>query len=110
MTDSPQSSNRTSVAVLGTGSMGAPIARNLLGAGFAVSGLAWVAFAGLVSYRIISSLTDLEYWAVASRIYDVRQAKRLFGLIGFFGCPRWYSTRIAFCWPDFRTISRSHKL
>ena len=50
--------------------------------GFAISGMAWVAFAGLVSYRIISSLTDLEYWAVASRIYDVRQAKRLFGLIG----------------------------
>ena len=50
--------------------------------GLAVSGLAWVAFAGLVSYRIVSSLTDLEYWAVASRIYDVRQAKRLFGLVG----------------------------
>ncbi len=50
--------------------------------GFAVSGVAWVAFAGLVSYRVLSSLTDLEYWAVASRIYDVRQAKRLFGLIG----------------------------
>lgn len=50
--------------------------------GFALSSLAWVAFAGLVSYRIISSLTDLEYWAVASRIYDVRQAKRLFGLVG----------------------------
>jgi CRP-like cAMP-binding protein/ATP/ADP translocase len=50
--------------------------------GFAVSNVAFVAFAGLVSYRIISSLTDLEYWAVASRIYDVRQAKRLFGLVG----------------------------
>ena len=50
--------------------------------GFAVSTVAWVAFAGLVSYRIISSLTDLEYWAVASRIYDVRQAKRLFGFVG----------------------------
>jgi 3-hydroxyisobutyrate dehydrogenase len=37
MTDSPQNSNRTTVAVLGTGSMGAPIARNLLAAGFAVS-------------------------------------------------------------------------
>jgi hypothetical protein len=51
-------------------------------AGLLLSSVAWVAFAGLVSYRIISSLTDLEYWAVASRIYDVRQAKRLFGLIG----------------------------
>ena len=50
--------------------------------GLAVSSLPWVAFAALVSYRIMSSLTDLEYWAVASRIYDVRQAKRLFGLIG----------------------------
>lgn len=50
--------------------------------GFFASTMAWIAFGGLVSYRIISSLTDLEYWAVASRIYDVRQAKRLFGFIG----------------------------
>ncbi|HEY8075680.1 MAG TPA: Npt1/Npt2 family nucleotide transporter, partial [Labilithrix sp.] len=54
----------------------------VLRAGFALSTAASVAFAGLVSYRIVSSLTDLEYWAVASRIYDVRQAKRLFGLVG----------------------------
>lgn len=50
--------------------------------GLAVSSLRWIAFAALVAYRIVSSLTDLEYWAVASRMYDVRQAKRLFGLIG----------------------------
>jgi len=37
MTDAPQNSDQTTVAVLGTGSMGAPIARNLLAAGFAVS-------------------------------------------------------------------------
>jgi 3-hydroxyisobutyrate dehydrogenase len=37
MTSSPQSSTQTTVAVLGTGSMGAPIARNLLAAGFPVS-------------------------------------------------------------------------
>ena len=37
MTSSPQSSDATTVAVLGTGSMGAPIARNLLAAGFPVS-------------------------------------------------------------------------
>ena len=36
----------------------------------------------LVFYRVISALTDLEYWAVATRLYDVRQAKRLFGVIG----------------------------
>ena len=37
MTGTQQSSNRTTVAVLGTGSMGAPMARNLLAAGFPVS-------------------------------------------------------------------------
>jgi 3-hydroxyisobutyrate dehydrogenase len=37
MTSSPQDSNQTTVAVLGTGSMGAPIARNLLATGFPVS-------------------------------------------------------------------------
>jgi 3-hydroxyisobutyrate dehydrogenase len=37
MTSSEQDSNRITVAVLGTGSMGAPIARNLLAAGFPVS-------------------------------------------------------------------------
>jgi 3-hydroxyisobutyrate dehydrogenase len=37
MTSSPQDSNASTVAVLGTGSMGAPIARNLLAAGFPVS-------------------------------------------------------------------------
>lgn len=37
MTSSPQSPTATTVAVLGTGSMGAPIARNLLAAGFPVS-------------------------------------------------------------------------
>jgi hypothetical protein len=50
--------------------------------GFAVSNASWVVFGGLVWYRVLSSLTDLEYWAVASRIYDIGQAKRLFGLIG----------------------------
>ena len=39
-------------------------------------------FAVLVWYRVISILTDLEYWAVAARMYDVRQAKRLYPFIG----------------------------
>ena len=39
-------------------------------------------FAILVWYRVISILTDLEYWAVATRLYDVRQAKRLYPFIG----------------------------
>lgn len=51
-------------------------------AGLAVSDAAWLVFGALVWYRVLSILTDLEYWAVAARIYDVRQAKRLFGLVG----------------------------
>jgi HEAT repeat protein len=50
--------------------------------GLGVSGAAWLYFLLLVWYRALSILTDLEYWAVAARLYDVRQAKRLFGLIG----------------------------
>lgn len=51
------------------------------------AGIAWtdsaaMVFGLLVFYRVVSILTDLEYWAVAARLYDVRQAKRLFGFIG----------------------------
>jgi len=54
----------------------------LLRAGLQVSSAGAIVFALLVFYRILSALTDLEYWAVAGRLYDVRQAKRLYGLIG----------------------------
>ena len=50
--------------------------------GLALTSAAWLVFGGLVWYRVVAILTDLEYWAVANRVYDVRQAKRLFGLIG----------------------------
>ena len=50
--------------------------------GLALSGAGALVFFLLVFYRVLSVLTDLEYWAVAGRLYDVRQAKRLFGLIG----------------------------
>ena len=53
-----------------------------LRAGLALTGAASLVFGLLVFYRILSALTDLEYWAVATRLYDVRQAKRLFGLVG----------------------------
>ncbi|MEO8500995.1 MAG: Npt1/Npt2 family nucleotide transporter [Vicinamibacteria bacterium] len=39
-------------------------------------------FFAMVFYRVLSIMTDLEYWAVAGRMYDLRQAKRLFGFIG----------------------------
>ncbi len=50
--------------------------------GLGMSGAAWLTFLLLVWYRALSILTDLEYWAVAARLYDVRQAKRLFGIVG----------------------------
>lgn len=54
----------------------------LLRAGLTLTSAPWLVFALLVWYRAVSALTDLEYWAVATRLYDVRQAKRLFGLVG----------------------------
>ena len=51
-------------------------------AGLTFSGAAWLVFGVFLWYRVLSILTDLEYWAVAARLYDVRQSKRLFGLIG----------------------------
>lgn len=53
-----------------------------LRAGIGLTAAAAVPFALMVWYRVLSILTDLEYWAVATRLYDVRQAKRLFGVIG----------------------------
>jgi len=50
--------------------------------GLGLSAAAWLVFLLLVWYRALSILTDLEYWAVAARLYDVRQAKRLFGIVG----------------------------
>ncbi len=53
-----------------------------LRAGLALVDAGALVFGLLVFYRVLSALTDLEYWAVATRLYDVRQAKRLFGLVG----------------------------
>lgn len=41
-----------------------------------------MAFAMLVAYRIVYLLANLEFWGFASLIFNVRQSKRLFGLIG----------------------------
>lgn len=53
-----------------------------LRASLAWSQAGWLFFGLLVWYRAVSTLTDLEYWALATRLYDVGQAKRLYGLIG----------------------------
>jgi hypothetical protein len=53
-----------------------------LGGALAVTRAAWLCFVLFVFSRVLSILTDLEYWATAARLYNVRQAKRLFGLVG----------------------------
>lgn len=47
-----------------------------------ISEASWILFAGMLWYRVISMLIDFEFSSAAGRIFDVRQAKRLFGLVG----------------------------
>ncbi len=42
----------------------------------------WLVFALPVWFQIIANLTALALWTLAARLLDVRQGKRLFGLIG----------------------------
>jgi|GEM_PF-1660093 len=75
--------NRLSFAALMTGTLVSllVVVSALRGALFFTQAAALFFFA-MVFYRVLSILTDLEYWAVAGRLYDLRQAKRLFGFIG----------------------------
>jgi hypothetical protein len=54
----------------------------ILRLGLGLGEVGWLIFTMMIAYRLLSMLTDLEYWAVAARLYDVRQSKRLFGLVG----------------------------
>jgi AAA family ATP:ADP antiporter len=42
----------------------------------------WLIFALPIYYEVLWTLTNLEFWNLAGRLLNVRQAKRLFGLIG----------------------------
>lgn len=42
---------------------------------------AWLVFSLLVLYRISHTLMNFSYWNLAGYLFDVRQSKRLFGLI-----------------------------
>jgi ATP/ADP translocase/HEAT repeat protein len=42
----------------------------------------WPAFLLAVGFEVIWVLTSLEFWALAGRSFNVRQGKRLFGLVG----------------------------
>jgi HEAT repeat protein len=43
--------------------------------------LAWIPIALYIWYQVISRQIDTEFWGLSSIIFDVRQAKRLYGLI-----------------------------
>ena len=50
--------------------------------GLWVSDSQWLAFALLFWLRMFLILASLEFWGLAGRLYNVRQGKRLFSLIG----------------------------
>lgn len=50
--------------------------------GLALTNGPWVAFALPILFQIVVSLGNIAYWTLAGRVVNVRQAKRLFGLLG----------------------------
>lgn len=52
------------------------------GLSFTITDAPWPAMMALVGYNVLWVLASLEFWGLAGRVFNVRQAKRLFGLIG----------------------------
>ncbi len=50
--------------------------------GLWLSASTWLAFALLFWLRLVIVLANLEFWGLAGRLFNVRQGKRLFSLIG----------------------------
>jgi len=53
----------------------------LLRIGLGVFDFIWLAFLLMVWHRVIYLLSNIQFWGLSSQIFDVRQGKRLFGLI-----------------------------
>jgi AAA family ATP:ADP antiporter len=53
-----------------------------LSSGYLITESRWYAFALFVWYNIFLLLNGISFWGIATKIFDLRQAKRLFGLIG----------------------------
>ncbi len=51
-------------------------------AGLAVANSAWLTFALPIWFQALINLGQIAFWTLAGRLFDVRQGKRLFGLIG----------------------------
>jgi len=54
----------------------------LLTSGYLLTENKWYAFMLIVWYNIFLLLNGISFWGIATKIFDLRQAKRLFGLIG----------------------------
>ena len=53
----------------------------LMRIGLAITQHIWIAFFIMVMYRVIYLLSNLEFWGLSSQMMDVRQSKRLFGIV-----------------------------
>lgn len=53
-----------------------------LWAAVAFAGAAWPSFVAAVWYEAVWAMTALAVWSIAGRIFNLRQGKRLYGLIG----------------------------
>ncbi len=49
--------------------------------GLGLTAAPWLTFALPVWYEVLFTLTNLEFWNLAGRLFTVRQGKRLFGLV-----------------------------
>ena|GEM_PF-229156 len=53
----------------------------LIRIGLSISNSIWIAFAAIMWYRATQLLNYLEFWGLTSMMLDIRQSKRLFGLV-----------------------------
>jgi ATP:ADP antiporter, AAA family len=78
-----QVSQRVSFTGLITVNLGALLLLTVLfGLGLAVTQARWLIFALPVLFQIVLSFGNLAFWSLAGRLFNVRQGKRLFGLVG----------------------------
>jgi hypothetical protein len=51
-------------------------------AGLELTTASWLIFALPIGYELLYTFTNLEFWKLNGRLFNVRQGKRLFGLVG----------------------------
>ncbi len=51
-------------------------------AGLRLAGAKWIVFAAIIWYDVLFTFMEVGFWGLATGLYNVREGKRLFGLIG----------------------------